>query len=110
MSDIIPFHEADFGQTALRKYTHLREAEFRDGRYISAGLCDDGGWSIRIERDTVDGKRSRLDFGLSQDAGLVLLRCMVNVLSDRDNANIDRTADKGCSVEGMVDQNSEAKS
>ncbi|MCC5851165.1 MAG: hypothetical protein JJU29_23995 [Verrucomicrobia bacterium] len=25
----------------------------------------------------------------------------------RDNATPDRTADKGCSVEGMVDQNSE---
>jgi hypothetical protein len=88
MSDIIPFHEADFGPTKPRKYTHLREAEFKDGRYISAGLCEDGGWSIRIERDTADGKRSRLDFGLSPDAGFVLLRCMVDVLSDRDNKEI----------------------
>jgi len=95
VSDIIPFHEADFGQTSLRQCTHLREAEFKDGRYISAGLCEDGGWSIRIERDTADGKRSRLDFGLSQEAGLALLRCMVDVLSDRDNATAHRESADG---------------
>ena len=103
MSETIPFHEADFGPRVTRKYTHVRSAEFADGRYIRAALCEDGGWSIRIERDTVDGKRSVLTFGLTQDAGIALIRCMVDVMQDRDNAATDRTRDQARSVEGMVD-------
>ena len=77
----VQFHEA----LIERRTVHVRDAleiELSGGRCICVGkLREDDSLLVIIERPTNDGRKSRLEFGLSHEAAAALTKCLMAQLS-----------------------------
>lgn len=82
--EIVPLHEA---KVPIKNGPwRTKTTDLPNGRSIRVGFSEEGFIGVWIWRDTEDGKRSKLDFGLSNDAAQALCVLLLDALDAADDA------------------------
>ncbi len=89
----VPFHRANIDRRSNVPLVDGQIAQMKDGRQIEVWRIKDdpNGLCVRMFRPTLDGKVSKLMFGLHLDAAYGLIRCLERHLS---NAGTERRRGK----------------